>query len=268
MKLTTIGDCIVDLYPQESQTFLGGTAYNLALRAKQAGAQVSLISQVGTDSWGKQYLASCRQHHINSRYLHQTSGSTSQVTITLDKHRSPRFSAWKLGVLASFNKLTPKHQSFLSNQAAACSVAIKPLKSLLKSFCQLQLPQTLKVADFDGTTPYTFSFTDILTYSPGLDLIVKNTTNPKHLKFLKNLAHDQNKLVLVMQANQGSQLFTPDKTYSQPAIKTTVKDTTGAGDTYLATFIVHYLKTQHIPQAMSKAATAAAKKLTRLGASS
>lgn len=263
LKFTSIGDCCVDIYPQLEQTFLGGSAFNVALAAQKLKVKTFLISAVGTDKFARQYLSA----PINTQFISSFPGKTSQVKINLDKHNSPVFSKWRLGALKNF-QLNASHQKFLSTQTAAHSTAIKPLKKILKTFCQMNLPGVFKSADFDGDTPYSFSCKDIPYYLSGLDLAVKSVNDLPSLNFLKNLAIKFNKIILATLGARGSQVFTKAKTYFQPAITTKVADTTGAGDAYLATFIIKYLQTKNIQKAMFCATQAAARRITLLGASS
>jgi len=267
MKITTIGDCVVDLYPQEKQTFLGGTAYNRALKAQSAGTQTTLISAIATDSWGKQYLTSLKSHHINTNHLSIIKGQTSHISITLDKHKSPQYSKWQLGVLKKF-KLTPTHKKFLSTQAAIIITCFKPIKHLLESFIQLSLSKTLKLADFSGGSIYSPTIKIIDRFLPHLDIAVRNVDyhNQTELNYLKTLAKKHHKIILVLLGQHGSQIFTQKKDYYQPAIKTKATDTTGAGDAYIPIFTIEYLKHQNIQKAMIKATQAASQIITQLGA--
>jgi sugar/nucleoside kinase (ribokinase family) len=252
IKFTSIGDCCIDVYPQFNQAFLGGSAFNLCLAAQKLKVKTSLISAVGTDNWGKKYFSTC----INSQFISSLPGKTSHVIIRLDSNNSPVFSKWQLGVLKKL-KLNTSHQKFLSTQTAVACTAIKPLKKILDQFCQMDLPGVFKSADFDGNTPYTFSNAALKKYAPAFDLIV--ASRPVAIK---------HQMVLITMGKRGSRVITPQKTYFQPAIKTKPTDTTGAGDAYLATFIIKYLQTKDIQQSMFLATQAAAQKITRLGASS
>jgi len=256
LKFTSIGDCCVDVYPELEQAFLGGSAFNVCLAAQKLKVKTTLISTIGTDSWGKKYLAVCQKLKINSRFLSSFPAKTSHVAINLNQYHSPVFSQWQLGVLKKF-KLNTSHQKFLSTQTAAHCIAIKPLKLILKQFCQMNLPNVFKSADFDGNTPYTFSNAALKKYAPAFDLIV--ASRPVAIK---------HQMILITMGKRGSRVITPQKTYFQPSIKTKAADTTGAGDAYLATFIIKYLQTKNIPKAMFLATQAAAQKITRLGASS
>ena len=269
LKFTSIGDCCVDVYPQFNQAFLGGSAFNACLSAQELKAKTTLVSAVGTDSWSKKYFTVCQKLQINSQFLTSLPGKTSHVAINLDQHHSPIFSQWQLGALENF-QLNSSHHNFLSTQTAVTCTAIKPLEKILNKFSQMNLPGVLKSADFDGDTPYSFSVQDIPQYFSGLGLAAKslNSADAKSLNLLKNLAIKQNKMILVTLGSHGSQVFTKNKDFFQPAIKTKAADTTGAGDAYLAAFIIHYLKTKNIQNAMAAATQAAAQKITRLGASS
>lgn len=252
LKFTSIGDCCVDVYPQFNQAFLGGSAFNVCLAAQKLKVKASLISAIGTDDWGKKYPTTLS----NPQFVSSLPGKTSHVSISLDKNNSPEFSKWRLGVLKKF-KLTSAHQKFLATQNAAHCTAIKPLKSILDQFIKMPLPGVFKSADFDGNTPYTFNNAALIKYAPAFDLIA--ASRPVDIK---------HKMVLITMGKHGSRIITPRKTYFQPAIKTKATDTTGAGDAYLATFIIHYLQTKNIQKAMVAATQAAAQKITRLGASS
>lgn len=264
-KFTSIGDCCVDVYPQFNQSFLGGSAFNVCLTAQKLKTKASLISAIGTDEWGKKYLTILS----HSDFVSSLPGKTSHVEISLDKHNSPSFSKWHLGALKKFS-LTSVHEKFLSTQTSVYCVAIKPLKKILSQFCQMNLPGVFKSADFDGTTPYSFTVEDITPYLSGLNLISKSieTSDSTSLTFLKTLALKHQKMVLVTLGSHGSRVFTPQKTFFQPTLKTKTTDTTGAGDTYLATFIIKYLQTKDVQKSMFYATIAAAKTITRLGASS
>mgnify|MGYP001611050860 CR=1 FL=1 len=268
LKLAAIGDCCVDTYPQLNKFFLGGTSYNLCLAAQKLGAETSLISIIGTDEWGKKYLDSCHRYKINTDYLSIKNGKTSTVQIDLDQQNRPIFHDWQLGVLKPFT-LTQKQLNFISTQDVVRCICLKPLIKVFKQFCHLKT-KAFKVADFSGGTKYSPSLTIINQSVPYLDLIVTSQSyqNKKILAHLQNLARKFDKLVLVLLGSRGSRVFTKDKTYLQPAVTTKATDTTGAGDAYLATFIIKYLQTKNVQKAMFFATQAAAKKIARLGASS
>jgi fructoselysine 6-kinase len=268
LSLTAIGDCCVDIYPNDNKVFLGGSAFNVAYHAHKAGAKASLVSMVGDDSYGHLYFKVAQENEINTDHLASKGGKTSSVLIPLDEEGKPIFSGWDLGVLEHF-RLTKQHEQFLHTQDAASIILLTPLKELFTSFCQMYLPTTFKVCDFAGGSEYSEAIDVIEQYVHNLDLILRSADygNQDELSFLKHLAQNSNTLILATLGAHGSIIFSRDQEYVEPVVQTDVTDTTGAGDTYLATFVVRYLQTHDIPEAMKEASKTAAKVVTQFGAS-
>jgi fructoselysine 6-kinase len=244
IKIALIGDCCVDVYPQEKKFYLGGMAFNKAKWLARNGTEVTLVSAIGTDDWGKTYLKACQDLKINTDCLKILPGKTSHVEITLDKNQSPVFSAWQLGILKKFKpKFLPDHQD------AIIVTALKPIKALIPTTQGL-----FRVIDFDGTTPYTFPNSQIKNYIHHYDLIVKST----HL----DLKIIRGKMTLLTMGGKGSRLITPEKEYVCPVNEIVSGDTTGAGDVYISSFVLNYLKTKNIPLSMKLATLAAAKAIS------
>lgn len=77
----------------------------------------------------------------------------------------------------------------------------------------------------------------------------------------------ENMLLVVTDGAKGSYAYYDGKVYHEKAVsEIKVTDSTGAGDAYTASFIVHYLKTEDIQAAMKLASTYSTKILSRLGA--
>ena len=69
-------------------------------------------------------------------------------------------------------------------------------------------------------------------------------------------------MVLATLGENGSVLFSGQKEYRQAATSVQTSDTTGAGDAYIAAFVIKYLRSRDIPAAMEQAARAAAQTIT------
>jgi len=61
-------------------------------------------------------------------------------------------------------------------------------------------------------------------------------------------------------------VYTEGNLFYQEALKVKVTDTTGAGDVYLATFLVQYLQTQDIAFSMKQATKNASEVIQYVGA--
>jgi fructoselysine 6-kinase len=79
ISLATIGDCCIDIYPEQNKSFLGGTAFNVAYHAQNAGALASIISVVGNDFYGSLFIKTAQECNINTDYLVMKKGKTSSL---------------------------------------------------------------------------------------------------------------------------------------------------------------------------------------------
>lgn len=269
LSITNIGDCCVDIYPEQKKVFLGGTAFNVSYNAKRAGFNASIVSVVGTDSYGDLFLEKAQKLGINTTYLQQISGSTSNVQIPLDAEGKPMFAGWDIGVLDHL-KLTSEHKSFFQTQDVVRATLLKPLQMSFEQFCSMSLPNTFKVGDLAGGSIYSIKNEEIEKYMPGLDMIVRSvdtlqcnvSTDVEHLRFL---ARKYNKIILASLGSEGSLILTKDEEYFEPAIPVSVTDTTGAGDAYIAYFLYSYLSSKNIQKSMKLATKEASKVVTQFG---
>lgn len=268
IQFASIGDCCIDIYPQYKKVFPGGTAFNIAIQAsKRGGTHTSIFSAIGTDSYGNLFQESLRTHGVDIASLKTLEGNTSSIKITLETNGKRFFSDWQLGVLGKY-ALSKHEEIALQKYDLARVVLFRPIKQLFEQFCAMSLPTTIKVADFAGASVYSEGVNIIKQHIKSLDIVVKSLEGYDNasLQFLRQLsAEHKNKIILVLLGDQGSLTFLNRKTYKQPAIKTQVKDTNGAGDAYVANFLTTYLQTQNIPKAMIAGTTAAADKITHLG---
>ena len=268
IKLASIGDCCADIYPSLQKTFPGGTAYNVAAQATLAGAEASIISAIGNDHKAEIFHDAFRKLAINASRVAVINGNTSSVEIILDPEGKPTYDHWDLGVLKEYT-LREADYKFIQQHDVARVVLFKPLAHVFEQFCHLKAPQTLKAADFAGSSTYSEGIEIIKHSIQHLDIIIKSigTDEVDALEFLKKLAATYpQKLILILQGEQGSIVLWNGNTYHQSAIKGNVVDTNGAGDAYIAHFLTHYAETRNIAESMSLGAIAATKTINHLGA--
>lgn len=252
MRFASIGDCCADIY--QDHVVLGGTAYNVALAASKTGAQTSIISAIGSDDIGKQFIESFKTKNINVSHLSIISGKTDTINIRLDDHARPHYSNWKTDAIETVHLSDP---IFLQSHNVARAVLFTSTQRLFREFCALNLGSTLKVGDFAGTSADSFDANVIEQYAKNLDVIIKSIENNQSLSILQNIAKKYNCIVLGLLGSKGSVVFTKNTKYTEPAIPVQTKNTTGAGDVYQAYFLIEYIKTKEIQTSMRVATRAA-----------
>jgi fructoselysine 6-kinase len=78
ISLTSIGDCCVDIYPDQNRAFLGSMVFNVAFHAKKAGATASIISVIGNDAYGQLFFFKIvKENNINADHLVLQKGKTN-----------------------------------------------------------------------------------------------------------------------------------------------------------------------------------------------
>lgn len=264
---TTIGDCGVDIYTAHDLKLPGGTALNSAIYAAKAGAKASIISAVGTDELAQIPLEALQEHKINIDQLSIIEGQTDKVDITLDEHSRPEYSQWELGVLDGFT-LENHHQKFLATQQMAIAVHLPELKLMFDSFSEMDLPKTIKVADFTDLSEYKGDIAVIEKYINSFSIVALSidAQDKDRLADYYDLLDTHNKMGIALMGKDGSAFYSEGSLLYQKALDVKALDTTGAGDAYLSTFLIEFIKTHNAAYSMDKATEVASKVIQRIGA--
>ena len=268
ISFASLGDLCIDNYLTYNKSFPGGTAFNTAVNAVEAGANVSVFSAIGTDSASQIFQKAFDFYNIDTSHVKIFRGDSSSIKVKSDKQGQQFFFDWNLGALQGYS-LRPNDRKKLAEYDIAKITLFKPLQKLFDEFYQTNLPQTLKAADFAGLSQTSENVFVIPRYIDQFDICIKSLSEQdfNSLSFLRQLSIDHKKKILVaLLGEKGSIAFLNGKSHKQQAIKIKVKDTNGAGDAYIAHFLISYLRKRNIPKAMVEASKAASEKINKLGA--
>ena len=83
MKIYAFGELIWDLYPGKKS--LGGTALNFALHLKNLGADVALLSAVGSDALGAEALSFLQSAGLSTDTLTRYDGESGTCRVELQE---------------------------------------------------------------------------------------------------------------------------------------------------------------------------------------
>lgn len=265
MKIACVGEITVDRYIGGND-YAGGTTFNVARIIKRIDPvnQVFLVSAIGNDEKGKYLLENVTESGVTPA-LQKINGKSSLIEIKIaDKER--HLQNYAAGVIEKF-ELDESQIKILKDSDIAIYVCFKDIEHLFVN--SLSYPKkALKVADF----------TDLLDYNKDLS-IVRKTINKLDVLFfglqksdtklideLESLSSKFDKLIIVTLGEHGSIAFFENKKFEVPAQKViNVIDPTGAGDTFLATFINSYAKGENIRLSLKKASVEASKTIQRMG---
>lgn len=257
-----IGDNCIDCYlPPMNQKFIGGNALNTAVHMKNAGCAVSYMGAVGNDEEGRIMLETLAKRDIDVSHCQVFPTQTAFTKVQLDPDGERHFLHEDLGPAASL-RIDKDTLSYIHQHQLVHNTWLGGTEEYLEAFHN---HASNKVSmDFgerydNAFIEKTIQHVDIAFFS----------TVPGHRSEAENLARQMAargpELVVVTLGDEGSLVYN-GQFYYQPAISTKVVDTLGAGDTFIGTFLAHWVSEKSLPQCMELAARAAAQTCTVFGA--
>ena len=263
MKLISIGDNVCDCYIDENIFFPGGNCVNVAVHAKRCGAQeVSYTGVLGNDFMADYILSCLEKEGVTAANCRRVFAPTSQPGV----------------------KLVDGDRQFVSGQPHSCQkiVAMKMTNddiNLAKGYdvCHISCYSNMEneLEALAKAVPLSFDFSEIkddgyfakvcphLTY----EFLSGGGLGENQLTALAQQVYGYGaKTVCITCGDKGSMLYDGHSFYLQNAVKTDAIDTMGAGDSYIAAFLVHYTDNGDIKNAMAAAAQYAAHNCTQRGA--
>ncbi len=271
-RIAFIGDLTVDIYPQAKNIRLGGSSLNSSMWAGRLGAMPAILAAVGEDRAGKKYVAKLKREGIESDRVKVLRGQTSAIEIFTDGSGERRYGEWKPGVLANYH-LDPQDFSFLKHQNAAALTVYGPTKHLLDELVSFgstrRRKKPLLVVDFADFGQLKKDMHVVESCIHAIDILVfglDKDADEALINQLKDIAAQTGKLIVVTLGRWGSLAYAGNRSFVQPARRVKVKDTTGAGDAFLAGFLISYLKTKNIKDSLVAGTELASRAIQKLGA--
>ena len=261
MKILSFGEIIWDVY--ETEKFIGGAPLNLAAHCSKQGADSFMLSSVGNDDLGYSALEIVNNFNVKTNFVSiNEEKETGKCIVTLNENGVPSYNvltdvAYDY-IKAPENINNSKFDVFCFGTLALRSKEnLETVKSILKNsnikkiYCDINIRPPFFS---DETILFALSNANILKIS---DEELHFVTEACGLKELEDIAEIYKNLefILLTQGENGATVFDckNKKEYSQKAPKTKVASTVGAGDSFGATFICEYFKTNDIEKSLKKA---------------
>jgi fructoselysine 6-kinase len=275
VSLVFIGDLTVDTYPKSGVHKPAGASLNGAVWAKRFGvSRVSVIAPVGTDDAGRTILTALAEQGIDADGVSVVHGHTSSIEILVDKKGEHSWGEWSPGVLAGFH-FSPEIYRRLAGYDGASLTIYGKTRHLLEEFARSGArgaKQTFLSVNFDdlsqlGGTPDSVSavIRDIDAGFFGLH----GTRDTALIRELRRLSMETGKLLVITLGRKGAVAFCGNTSIESSAVRvpqSAIKDTTGAGDAFLAGFLSEYLRDRNIIRSLRTGNDLAARKIKLFGA--
>jgi fructoselysine 6-kinase len=81
VRLLTVGDNVVDRYPQRGEFYPGGNAVNVAVHARRLGAATGYLGALGMDRAGRVVLEALRAEGVDTRLVRVVDGPNAYAVV-------------------------------------------------------------------------------------------------------------------------------------------------------------------------------------------
>ncbi|CAL65003.1 carbohydrate kinase family protein [Christiangramia forsetii] len=277
IKAVCFGEILYDVFPDMER--IGGAPLNVASRLSSMGIDTEMISKVGVDDKGNELLSYLSSRNIETgNILKDEDHPTGMVKVNLSDGGSATYditypSAWdKIELTKTMENSVENSDAFIFG-SLVCRDEVSR-----KTLFELIPKATYRVLDFNLRPPH---------YSKGL--ILELIQHAEFIKFnddeLFEIADlmgspynslEQNLLFMAVKSNaeticvtkgrHGAVLMHDKKLYYNSGYKVKVKDTVGAGDSFLGTLLAKLLQEEKPQQALDMACAVGALVAAKEGA--
>lgn len=251
-KITCFGEVLWDIFPTHEK--IGGAPLNVALRLNSFRHNVSMISAVGNDSYGKKLLDFIYENGVDTNYIQLNSNlDTGKVQVTLNDKGSASYEitypcAWdRIEFNENLKALVSNSDAFVFGSLVARDPVSK------NTLFQLIEEASYNVFDLNLRSPhYTkelliylmnkadfIKFNDDELYEVSAYLGSKYFSMEQNIRFISKATNTKH--ICVTKGNHGAVLLYDDTFYYNSGYLVKVKDTVGAGDSFLGSLISELL---------------------------
>lgn len=261
-KLVCFGEVLWDLFPSGAKP--GGAPMNVAMHAKNLGLDSHVYSAVGNDQWGTELLNIIQERQVGTLWVDVIELPTGTVTVDTT---NPSEVQYTIEAPSAWDQIS-FHQEVANMLGKGDALVFGTLACRnphnVETLMQLLDTEALKVLDVNLRAPF---------YSPELvgkllskaDLLKVNEEEYQilsqwfqwpeepHLGYAQ-LARDGLSYLVVTKGRNGSQLFWEGGMLQSATFSVHVKDTVGAGDSFLAALISGILQGHLLQETLDQAA--------------
>ena len=257
----------VSRFPEAGETIssksyekiLGGKGINQSIAIQRAGGDVKHIGFIGDDEWIVNQILSM---DMKVDFISKCYGPTGHAIIFVDVTGEN-----EIVIHAGANDQFSKSQCYkiLENFSLENSWVV------LQNEINLSIEIAIKAKELGFNICYSaapFDASHVQEILPFVDLLVMNEAEMKELqKSIEENVFDLDvEMILVTLGSRGAELHMGNNIFKQSSFVNKAIDTTGAGDTFLGSFIACYDNGHNVEKALEYAAAASSIQITRIGA--
>ena len=255
-NIVCFGEVLWDVFPKHKK--IGGAPLNVALRLNSFANDVTIISSVGNDTDGRELIKFIKEKGLSHREVQiNNTYKTGCVKVTLDKKGTASYDiefpcAWDfIELQKSSEEVVKASDAFIYGSLISRNeTSNRTLRALLKN-------AKFKVFDVNLRAPH-YNMTLLNELMQQADFIKFNDEEllevceyfnfrsqeiEEAIRFISKETSTDN--ICVTLGGEGAIILKDNKFFKSNGYKITVKDTVGAGDSFLATLIDNILRNKN-----------------------
>ncbi|MEW6224212.1 MAG: PfkB family carbohydrate kinase [Chloroflexota bacterium] len=258
MKLAGVGDNVVDRYRDLGTMFPGGQALNVAVYAHRFGIDAAYLGVLGDDLAGRHVLGAIRAEGLDATRLRVVPGHNAAAeVVVVDGNREfltsePGVSQFRLipedlEYLAGFDVIHSSESSYLEDQVGLLA----------------------------GAAPLSFDFSvrrdpayiePLLPHVQIAEFSLSDLDDAAAEAWLERIHRLGPRLILATRGAADALLYDGRRLWRQPSVPAELIDTLGAGDAFIARFLVGVVRGEPFERSLADAAVQAAATCATYGA--
>lgn len=260
VRVLGIGDNTVDIYVDQGVQFPGGNAVNVAVMTRRLGAQSSYLGCIGTDFLGAIIRDGLIAEEIDISHLRVIDGPNSWSRI---RHvGNDRYFDGSHPSMRDDYQLGSDDFTYIAEHDLTHSSVYSRLEGELA-----RISAAAPVLSFDYSSEYNDAY--IALTAPHLDfafLSNSDGTDDECKALARAVASHGTKTVVITRGPKGALGFEAGVFHGQPILKADVVDTLGAGDGFIAAFLMAKLARCSLGDALARGAAYGAEVCSYRGA--
>ncbi|MFD1095519.1 carbohydrate kinase family protein [Salegentibacter chungangensis] len=277
LKAVCFGEILWDVFPDKER--IGGAPLNVASRLSSLGINTEMISKVGTDKKGEELFSYLRANKIETKNIQKDQQlPTGMVNVNLSKSGS---ATYDIVYPSAWDRIEASEEIFKAVKAADAFIfgSLVCRDEVSRNTLFELLPKAkYKILDFNLRPPHyskellmqLIQNTDFIKFNDDELFEIAEMLGSPYNSLEQNLLfiaeNSPARTICVTKGRHGAVLLRNNKLYYNSGFKIEVRDTVGAGDSFLASLISKLLKKEEPQKALDYACAVGALVASRQGA--
>ncbi len=255
--IVAVGYACVDIYENLEKNYPTGNGVDVIMNLCDKGVTTSLVTFVGDDRYGENFMECLNEKKIESRHVKMVSGATASIKMNLIEGNREHCEVSD-GVMANFY-LDDESKAFIKQHKYIHTDFFGRIYGMLNEFqqagCKIIFDFSVFLEDKD---------IDMIFPNVDIGLFSANDFDESIKQKMIRAYHKGTKLIISTLGEHGSVAYDGKNFYHQPAIKVArVVNTVGAGDSFLAGVIYGMLQEKQMADCLTIGAEFANKTITK-----